>query len=67
MKRKIRCKLGIHRPIITNNEIKLWRWNDHYFDIMEKCQDCGEMVVIGNIEAPLPMCMETLNFKILND
>lgn len=37
MKRKIRCKLGFHRPVKTDNEIKLWRWNDHYFDIMEKC------------------------------
>ena len=37
MKRKIRCKLGFHRPVKTDNEIKLWRWNDHCFDIMEKC------------------------------
>ena len=67
MKRKIRCKLGIHRPVKTDNEVKLWRWNDHCFDIIEKCQDCGEMVAIGNIETPFPMYMETWNFKILND
>lgn len=67
MKRRIRCRLGIHNPVQTNNEVKLWRWNNHYFDIVEECKDCGKMVVIGSVEMPPPTYMATWNYKVLND
>lgn len=67
MKRKLRCKLGFHNTIPSKGEILLWRKSNNYFDIIEKCENCGKDVIVGSIELPLPQYMENWNFKILND
>lgn len=66
MKKKILCRLGVHHPQ-PGDKIELYKINNNCYDVVEKCDYCGEYIKVGNIEAPIPQNMSSWNYTIINN